>query len=334
MGRLSISARNCAVTTLAVLLLLCASPAQGNFCQRIRSTWWTKRQHFRQTYRSRYTKEALEYCSKWDNDVDGCMHAPFNIANGAFVQCTIEGHGNHACVPSPCAFLNNGFCTPEMTGGFCQWFERVPDPKNPGKSKRARGCYRNPCHLSGSEDNSRYFCEYDMEFKQNLRLYSPKVTCGWCAHKIGCQNVDTNPLSGCDSIRVKWLNNLARDNARNGKKVGSLMVMKVRSSPDSPYRMNTHCWDRTKAFPFPNAKHQIECLYGIHPMCHPDLGYEWKYPIRDPVEGRALRQEGANSGEAETEEFDIGWTLSRHGHSVKHPWRRIQSVNVDDEQVD
>lgn len=223
------------VVLLATSFIL---PTSGNFCQKIRQTWWKKRQHFRETYRSRYSEEARAYCRKWDNDLDGCVHAPLNILDGAFVQCTIEGHGVHACVPSPCAYLNNGFCTPEMTGGFCQWFERVPDPKNPGKSKRARGCYRNPCHLSGREENNRYYCEHDVSFKQKLRLYAPKVHCGWCVHgKMGCQNVDTNPKSGCDSIRVGWLNKLARDNARDGRKVGSLMVMKLRNNPLSPYRM-------------------------------------------------------------------------------------------------
>ena len=70
-------------------------------------------------------------------------------------------------------------------------------------------------------------------------------------------------------------------------------------------------------------------------MCHPDLGYQWKYAIRDPVEGRALRHEEdgeTESAEEMEEEFDVGWTLSRHGHSLEHPLRRIQGVNIEDDE--
>lgn len=295
-------------------------------CQVIARKWWKNRVHFRRRIQDKFSEEARTYCHQWDDDFDGCLAAPLNVANGAYVGCTIEGHGNHECVPSPCAFLNNGFCTPEMTGGFCQWFERIPDPKDPNKSRSARGCYRNPCHLSGREENNRYYCEHDPSFRKRLNLFFPRPKCAWCpVGRMGCQNMDTSPKAGCESIRLGWLNKLARENARNGKKVGSLMVMKVQKSPDSPYVQNTPCWDREKTFKFSGARRQIECLYGIHPMCHPDLGYEWKYAIRDPNDNVRLLHEGVDE-----EEYDIGWTLQHHGHTMEYPFERIQGIASDD----
>lgn len=210
--------------------------AHADFCANIYHSWWKTREKYRKYNRERYSKEAREYCAQFNGMYRQCLDAPINIKYGAFVGCTIEGHGSDACVPSPCAFLNNGFCTPEMTGGLCQWFERIPDPDEPTVSIASRGCYRNPCHLSGQDENNKYYCT-SAEFKKTLDLYRPRVRCGWCPHhKMGCQNVQTNVKSGCDVILKGWINNLARKNARNGKKVGSMMYIKISSNPDSPYQ--------------------------------------------------------------------------------------------------
>lgn len=65
-------------------------------------------------------------------------------------------------------------------------------------------------------------------------------------------------------------------------------------------------------------------------MCHPDLGYEWKYAIRESPEERLLS--GEDTTKEEEEDFDIGWTLSRHGYQQGHPLQRIQGVANDLEE--
>lgn len=59
-------------------------------------------------------------------------------------------------------------------------------------------------------------------------------------------------------------------------------------------------------------------------MCHPDLGYEWKYRIRG--ENQRNKRLLTHNESGKDEEYDVAWTLSRHGYYLDEPYERIQTI--------
>lgn len=253
-------------------LLQSRGNSEPHFCKEIRSSWWGQRSHFQNTWPNT-DKEARNYCSQYDGKPEACIATEQSKnREHSMAMCEIEGHGhNGKCVPVMCAWLNQGKCNYQSTGGMCQWFEKSP---------HGRGCMKNPCNLAGRPQNDKNFCENDTKFLKELRKYSPKVECAWCNGGMGCSNVDPKPKGGCAPINDPMVNRVARQAANQSKKFGQILQMR---RTDKGYK-NTGCGDKsqvTRANVSP-----IECIEG-QIGCSRELGFKPKYP--EPK--RKLRQD-------------------------------------------
>lgn len=244
----------------------------SSVCSTIENSWWKQREDYKNQWP--YTDPgAQEYCAQWDGDVDGCRNSAQDMDN-ALVMCTIEGGGhNSKCVPTNCAHLNQGMCHFNFTGGLCQWFEHYETPD--GKTL-SHGCYANPCNLGGLSTNDESYCQGEDLSSWTLKL-NPPVQCKWCgSDKIGCQNSDPFPLTGCAEIGSEYVNNNAKNAAKNCLPEGNILTM---SKSNPLYKTNTPC--ANKDLVQVTDRSPVQCIEG-QVGCSIDNGFEYKYKPNCP----------------------------------------------------